>query len=116
METNIDVVRTHLKAVAAGDVDGIVDSFASDGKMILASGPEPGSTYERSEIAGVYHAMKDQFVGLTANWSDPVSIDDGRILSEFLISDSEGKVLHRGVDIFQVRDGKIAVKDAFSKA
>lgn len=116
MGTNVDVVENFQKAVIAGDVDAAVACFTDDGTYILAGGPEPGTTFQRSGIAGIFQEMIDRHSDSTVTWSDPVGVDDGRVLLEFTIADPDGKVLHRGVDLFEIRDGKIAVKDVFSKA
>lgn len=115
METNVDIIENFQKAVVARDPDQAATFFADDGKYILASGPEPGSTYGRSELVGVFRELVDRHTDSTVDWSDPVGLEDGRVLVEFTVTDPEGKVLQRGVDIFEVRDGKIALKDVFSK-
>jgi ketosteroid isomerase-like protein len=116
METNVEIIEEFQKAVVAGDVDQAASFFADDGKYILASGPEPGTTYEGSGIVQIFRELVTRHSDSTVKWSDPVGVDDGRVLVEFTITDQTGKVLHRGVDIFELRDGKIAVKDVFSKA
>lgn len=119
METNLDVVNMFQQAMIARDVDRMVACFADDGKCILASGPEPGSTHERSELPRVFREMLDAYTeaykDFNATWTDPVIVDDGRVLVEFTMRDDEGKLVQRGVDIFEIRDGKIAVKDVFGK-
>lgn len=116
METNVEIIEEFQKAVVARDADQAASFFADDGKYILATGPEPGTTYEGSGIVRVFREMVDRHSDSTVKWSDPVGVDDGRVLVEFTVSDHEGKVLLRGVDIFEIRDGKIVVKDVFGKA
>lgn len=118
--TTTDVVTAFFERCAEDDIDGAVACFAAEGVWIMPDGPEPGTTYRRDQI-------KDHLTGLIEtrkkleaqqvqlHFEEPLRVAD-RVIMEFRLLDAAGKVLDRGVDIFTVRDGLIAVKDVYRKA
>ncbi|MFJ7130537.1 nuclear transport factor 2 family protein [Streptomyces sp. NPDC098101] len=115
-----DVVNRFFEAGLRDDIEAASDCFADDGRWIMAEGPEPGTTYSRDEIPGflgkIIGLRKEyEAKGITLEYGEPIEAAD-KVVLEFTVNSPEGKVLDRAVDIFTIRDGKIAVKDVFRKA
>ncbi|MFF3754690.1 nuclear transport factor 2 family protein [Streptomyces sp. NPDC002018] len=115
-----NVVTRFFTAGEADDVPGAVACFADDGVWITWDGPEPGTTYRRDEIPGLLAGMIDtrkkfENQGVRIVYGEQLVAGD-KIVLEYTLKSPDGSVLDRGVDIFTLRDGKIAVKDVFRKA
>ena len=115
-----DPVAAFFERCARDDIDGAVACFAQDAVWIMPQGPEPGTTYRRDQIrehlAGLIEARKkleaDQ---MQVRFDEPLRVAD-RVIVESRLLDADGRVTDRGVDIFTLKDGLIAVKDVFRKA
>jgi len=114
------VVAEFFKAGGADDIEAAVACFTDDARWIAAEGPEPGTTYHRPEIPaflakiiGVRYEYEKK--GLTIRYGDPIEAGD-KVYLEFTTFDKAGTAVERAIDVFTVRDGKIAVKDVFRKA
>lgn len=102
------------------DLDGVMSRMTQDCVFLTAAGPEPeglrfaGQAAVRSAFEKAVADMPD------AQWNDPVHIIDGeRAVTEWRFSCTmpDGcKKDVEGLDVFQVRGGKIAVKSTFRKA
>ena len=115
-----DPVAAFFERCARDDVDGAVACFADDGVWIMPEGPEPGTTYRRDQIkdhlAGMIEARKKLEAQQVQVWfGEPLRVAD-RVIVESRLLDADGRVTDRGVDIFTLKDGLIAVKDVFRKA
>ncbi|MFC9293536.1 nuclear transport factor 2 family protein [Streptomyces sp. NPDC057011] len=115
-----DIVNRFFEAGLRDDIEAAADCFTEDGRWIMAEGAEPGTTYTREEIP----AFLDKIIGLrkeyeakgiTLEYGELLEVED-RVILEFTVNSPDGKVLDRAVDLFTIRDGKIAVKDVFRKA
>lgn len=118
--TTFDPVTAFFERCAVDDIDGAVECFAADGIWIMPSGPEPGTTYRRDQIrehlSGLIEARKKLEADQVAvEFDEPLRVAD-RVIVESRLTAADGTVLDRGVDIFTLRDGLIAVKDVFRKA
>lgn len=108
---------------AAGEVDDIetaASQFAEDGVWITAEGPEPGTTYSRAEIPAYLQKIigirkEYEAKGVEIAYGDLIEVGD-RVFLEITISLASGKVVDRSIDVFTIKDGKIAVKDVYRKA
>jgi uncharacterized protein len=118
--TTFDPVTEFFERSAKDDVDGAVACFTEDGVWIMPQGPEPGTTYRRDQIRehliGVIEARKKlETQQIQVQFDEPLRVGN-RVIIEARILDADGKVVERGVDIFTLRDGLIAVKDVYRKA
>ena len=118
--TTFDPVTAFFERCAKDDIDGAVACFAADGVWIMPQGPEPGTTYRRDQIRdhlmGLIEARKTlEAQQMQVQFGEPLRAGN-RVIVEASMLDAEGKVVDRGVDIFTVRDGLIAVKDVYRKA
>lgn len=115
-----NVVSRFFAAGEADDVPGAVACFTDDGVWITWDGPEPGTTYPREALPSLLSAMIDkrkelESQGVRIIYGEQLEAAD-KVVLEFTVQAANGTVLDRGVDIFTLRDGKIAVKDVFRKA
>jgi ketosteroid isomerase-like protein len=119
-DTTFDPVTAFFERSARDDIDGAVDCFTADGVWIMPAGPEPGTTYRRDQIREHLTGLIDARKKLEADQvsfevGEPLRVADRVIVESRLIA-ADGTVMDRGVDIFTLRDGLIAVKDVFRKA
>lgn len=120
LKTNKDVVALFFGASYEADYDTAVACFTDDGIWIGPEGPEPGKTYKYDEIRDYLIQQKgvlDDFhsQGISVEYGPLDEIGD-KVYLEAAVRRSDGEILNRFVDVFTMRDGKIAVKDVFSKA
>ena len=118
--TAFDPVAAFFERCAVDDVDGAVACFAADGVWIMPEGPEPGTTYRRDQIRdhllGMIEARKKlEAQQVRVEFGEPLRVAD-RVIIEGRVLGADGAVMDRGVDIFTLKDGLIAVKDVFRKA
>jgi len=96
-----EVFAQHVKAVAAGDLDGIVVDYTDDSVVITPAGVARGKV-----------AIRDAFVKLlddlpNADWELKTQIFDGDLLFLEWAADSAVNRVDDGVDTFVFRDGMI---------
>ncbi|MFG2224946.1 nuclear transport factor 2 family protein [Streptomyces sp. NPDC050161] len=115
-----NAVSRFFAAGEGDDVPGAVACFTDDGVWISWDGPEPGTTYRRDEIPALLSGMIEkrkemESQGVRIVYGEQVEAAD-KVILEYAVEAPNGTVVDRGVDIFTLRDGKIAVKDVFRKA
>ncbi|WP_406154622.1 nuclear transport factor 2 family protein [Streptomyces sp. NBC_00882] len=113
-------VLAFFAACGDDDVRRAAECFADDGVWIAAEGDEPGRTHKRSELEDFIAEVlrkRDELhaAGAEMAFGEHLVVADKEIL-EFTVTSRDGGILERGVDIFTIRDGKIACKDVFRKA
>jgi hypothetical protein len=102
------------------DIDGLMACMTEDCSYLAASGTEKegqvfsGAAAVRSAFAGIFAKFAD------AQWRNAAHVVQGsRGFSEWLFTATDpatnAPVAVHGVDVFVLRDGKIAVKDTFRK-
>ena len=102
------------------DLDGVMARMTDDCVFLAGAGAEAeGARFEGQ--AAVRQAFADFIAGLPdVQWNDPVhSIMGDRAITEwrFTCTQPDGvKTDVQGLDVFHLRDGKIAVKSTFRKA
>jgi ketosteroid isomerase-like protein len=107
---------------AKEDIDGAWDCFGSDGIWIDAAGGEPGTTYTKAQIRDHLVRMNElakdfRGKGLTGVFEEPMFLTGGdQAVVEWSVRNEAGDIVDRGIDLFTLKDGKIAVKDVFRKA
>lgn len=107
---------------AKGDIEGAAACFAPDGVWITPQGSGPGTVYAKDQIPALMaelekYAEQIRADGLDGVFEEPVFLVNGeQAVVEWSIRRADGEVVDRGIDLFTLRDGKIAVKDVFHKA
>jgi ketosteroid isomerase-like protein len=107
---------------AKGDIEGAAACFADDGIWITPDGGGPGTVHTRAEIPALMaqleeYGKKIRSEGLDGVFEEPVFLVNGeQAVVEWSVRNADGQVIDRGIDLFTLRDGKIAVKDVFRKA
>jgi ketosteroid isomerase-like protein len=115
------VVHEFFERGAAQDIDGAWQCFAEDGEWIDSAGPEPGTTYRKTEIRDHLVKMNElnkeiQSQGLRGVFEEPVFLTDpDQAVVEWSLRRGD-EIVERGIDLFTLRGGKILVKDVFRKA
>ncbi|GAA2250726.1 hypothetical protein GCM10010232_43290 [Streptomyces amakusaensis] len=115
-----DVVNRFFAAGLRDDVEAASACFTDDARWIMAEGVEPGTTYTKEEIPGFLDKIiglrkEYEAKGITLVYGELLEVGD-RVILEFTVNSPDGAVLDRAVDVFTIREGKIAVKDVFRKA
>lgn len=114
------LLRQFGKAFNKGDVDGILACVTDDFEWRLAAGPNaPDGKIVRGKDA-VREALEDRDREIEEmRFSETaVSIPDGKVFGSFRATGRtrDGEAIDkRGIDIYEIRDGKIAVKDSYWK-
>lgn len=113
------LVEEFIRASEASEVQTAIDLFAADGVWI----DPDGKVYKLDEIEAylvqqieLLHTFHAQ--GTSVNYTQSVEIAEGDETWVYLsatVNQADGTELRRFVDVFKLRDGKIAVKDVFSK-
>ncbi|WP_436791223.1 nuclear transport factor 2 family protein [Yinghuangia sp. YIM S10712] len=113
------VVELFFRASEREEVDTAMECFAKDGIWISPEGDEPGTTYTMDTIReylvqqiGVLREFERQ--GISVDYGEFVEAGD-KVYIQATVRQPDGKVLNRFVDVFTMRDGKIAIKDVFRK-
>ena len=102
-------------AWARHDVEAVLDLMTHDAVYAASIGPEPGTTFRgRDEIAEGLVMMFDHDDGATVLVGEPV-IFDGSAVSTWTYRFDGDRPDEHGVDIWQFRDGRISLKNAFRK-
>ena len=114
------LLRAFGKAFNAGDVDGILACVTDDFEWRLAEGPDaPDGRIVRGKEE-VRQALRERDARFrSARFSETeVFIAEGQVIGRFRATGSyaSGAPLDvRGVDLYPIRDGRIAVKDSYWK-
>lgn len=105
-------------AWARGDVGELMTFMTDDCVYSASVGPEPGYTYKgRDEVRRGFEALLAYDRGGVSRSGDAfVSGDRGFAEWSYEFADSDGgRRIVRGCDLFEFRDDKIVVKNAFRK-
>jgi ketosteroid isomerase-like protein len=110
--SSLDVVEAFGSAWAAHDLDSAV-AMLSDDCVFDATGPAPDGSRHVGPAA-IRQAWKAIFDDLSSRFEAEETFDAGdRVIQRWRYSWNGGHV--RGVDLFTVRDGKIAAKLSYVK-
>lgn len=116
MSNHIDVVALFFRASEESDIPTALDCFTEDGVWIDPDGkPYAGSDIEpylRQQI-DLLHQFNSK--GVTVNYT-PFVQEGNRVYVGASVNEADGTQIRRFVDVFEMRDGKIAVKDVFAKS
>jgi ketosteroid isomerase-like protein len=115
----MDVLNKIVDAFNAHDVDTLVDSFAEDGEMLLAAGPDIWGTRLKGKAA-IREALTKRFAGTPdIQWTEGKSwISGDNAVSEWRVTATQpnGQKLDLlGCDLWQFSNGKIVKKDTYYK-
>lgn len=120
MSKEREVVELFFRASETEDIDTAMSCFTDDGIWISPEGIEPGTTYTMADIReyliqqiGVLREFEAQ--GISVDYDEFQAAGD-KVYISAAVRQADGKVLNRFVDVFTMRDGKIAIKDVFRKA
>lgn len=116
----MDLLRRFGKAFNHGDIDGILACVTDDFEWRLASGPDaPDGKIVRGKEA-VRRALeeRDSEIAEMRFSETEVTVAGDRVFGSFRATGRtrDGRVIdRRGLDIYRIRDGKIALKDSYWK-
>jgi uncharacterized protein (TIGR02246 family) len=103
------------EAWASGDAARVVALMTEDGVYEASVGPEPGRTFRgAAEIRAGVEAMLAHDAAARTEITD-VFVAGDRAAWEWRYYDASDQLVARGCDLFLLRDGRIAVKNAFRK-
>lgn len=116
----MDLLRAFGKAFNKGDIDGILACVTDDFEWRLAKGPDaPDAQIVRGKDA-VRKALEDRDREIAEmRFSETeVTVADDKVFGSFRATGKtrDGRSIdQRGLDIYRIRDGKIALKDSYWK-
>lgn len=119
-DATMDLLRRFGKAFNKGDIDGILACVTGDFEWRLASGPDaPDGKVVRGKEA-VRRALeeRDREIAEMRFSETEVTVADDRVFGSFRATGRtrDGRAIdRRGLDIYRIRDGKIALKDSYWK-
>jgi uncharacterized protein (TIGR02246 family) len=99
-----EVFAHHARALAAGDLDGIVADYTGDSVLITSGGVMRG----KDGIRAAFVKLLDELPN--AAWDLKTQIYEGDVLFLEWVADSAVSRVDDGVDTFLFRDGMIAVQ------
>ena len=114
------LLRQFGKAFNKGDVDGILACVTDDFEWRLAAGPDApdGKIVRGKDAVRAALEERDREIAEMRFSETSVSIVDGKVFGSFRATGRtrDGQAIDkRGIDIYQIRDGKIAMKDSYWK-
>ena len=102
-------------AWSSADADRVMSLMTDDCVYEASVGPEPGHTFRGAvELRSGLEKMFAHDAAMRTEITDVFAAGD-RVAWEWRYYDSAGNLLARGCDLFVLRDGKIARKNAFRK-
>ncbi len=116
----MDLLRRFGKAFNRGDIEGILACVTDDFEWRLAAGPDaPDGRIVRGKEA-VRQALeeRDREVAEMRFSETSVAVAGDTVFGCFRATGKtrDGRIIdRRGVDIYRIRDGKIALKDSYWK-
>jgi taurine dehydrogenase small subunit len=116
----MDLLRRFGKAFNRGDIEGILACVTDDFEWRLAAGPDaPDGRIVRGKEA-VRRALeeRDREVAEMRFSETSVAVAGDTVFGCFRATGKtrDGRIIdRRGVDIYRIRDGKIALKDSYWK-
>ena len=117
-QEKLDLLDNFASAWGQGDIDGLMALMTDDCVYAASVGPEPGTTYRGKEAVrkGFAEIIEYESGGEQRTGRKWVSGD--YVFSEWSydeIGEDGTTVDIRGIDIFHIVDGKLALKDAYRK-
>jgi ketosteroid isomerase-like protein len=115
----VELLKAFLAAFNRHDLDGIMEFFADDCVFYMPRGVGPrGDRFEgkaavRAGLAKRFEGIPDVHYGDDTHW-----VGDDFGVSEWTLSGTSTtgqRILVRGVDLLEFRDGKVTRKDSFWK-
>jgi len=116
---SVETLKAIADAFNAHDLDAIMEYFTEDCSFDMPRGPDPwgqrftGKAAVREGLASRFKGLPDVHYGDTRHW-----VCDNRGVSEWLLSGTTPggrRVLVRGCDLWEFRDGKVIRKDSYWK-
>jgi ketosteroid isomerase-like protein len=114
------LLRDFGKAFNRGDIDGILACVTEDFEWRLAEGPEApdGKVVKGKEAVRQALEERDREIAEMRFSETAVTVDGDRVIGTFRATGKtrDGQPIdRRGVDIYRIEDGKIALKDSYWK-
>lgn len=114
------LLRRFGKAFNRGDIDGILACVTDDFEWRLAAGPDApdGKVVRGKEAVRAALEDRDREIAEMRFSETEVTVSGDRIFGTFRATGRtrDGRAIdRRGLDIYRVRDGKIALKDSYWK-
>jgi ketosteroid isomerase-like protein len=116
----MDLLRRFGKAFNRGDIEGILACVTDDFEWRLAAGPEaPNGRVVRGKEA-VRKALEErdrEFAEMRFSETE-VTVSGDKVFGTFRATGKtrDGRAIdRRGLDIYRIRDGRIALKDSYWK-
>lgn len=116
----LELLKVFGRAFNKGDVEGILGCVTDDFEWRLAEGPEaPDATVLRGaeEVRAALASRGDKYRSIRFSETELMYADD-QVIGRFRATGeyADGRSLDvRGIDIYEFRDGRIAVKDSYWK-
>lgn len=118
MTNNEKIIRNFLDDYGSGELEKIMPYFSEQAVFIGSAGPEPGHVCVghaeiRISLGALLKGMEGttfKVIGVWGHGTDYIAtwqITEG--------NDASGTILVKGIDHFQVKEGKIDLKDAYRK-
>ena len=119
-DTVMALLRAFGKAFNKGDIDGILACVTDDFEWRLAEGPDApdGKIVRGKEAVRAALEDRDREIEEMRFSETSVSIAGDKVFGSFRATGRtrDGQAIDkRGIDIYEVRDGKIALKDSYWK-
>jgi ketosteroid isomerase-like protein len=116
---NMDVLNKIIDAFNQHDVDTLVESFAEDGEMLLAAGPDIWGVRLKGKAA-IREALTKRFAGSPdIQWTEGKSwIVGDKAVSEWRVQATQpngSRLDLLGCDLWEFRGDKIVKKDTYYK-
>lgn len=109
-----DVLHRFADAWGSADAARVVALMTDDCIYEASVGPEPGRTFRGAELLAGLEAMFAHDAPARIEITDVFASGD-RVAWEWRYYDAAHNLIARGCDLFVLRDGRIAVKNAFRK-
>lgn len=114
------LLRDFGKAFNRGDIDGILACVTDDFEWRLAEGPDApdGKVVKGKEAVRRALEDRDREIAEMRFSETAVTVDGDRVIGTFRATGKtrDGQPIdRRGVDIYRIEDGKIALKDSYWK-
>jgi ketosteroid isomerase-like protein len=118
-QATLDTLTQLVAAFNAHDLDAVMSFFADDCELMMPRGPDPwgqryvGKAVVRKALATRFEGIPDVHYGDVHNW---VSGNHG--VSQWTLTGTTNdgkKIMVRGCDLLEFRNGKIIRKDSYWK-